>query len=287
MRPTNFFSSFIAVACLVANAFPALADREVARTAIMDSAAVMRPVQGPLQRWAAIRVPDSVAGKGSVALVVGINNYQNLPKLKNAVNDATAVADMLRAAGFDQVIVAHDPDDRALRATLGEFNAAAEGKDIALIYFAGQGVRLKSKRLLFATDVTLDQAKAGIALTLDDLQAAVPRTARVKLIAIDACQDELDADPKARTEPMLPVTENAPIFYSSTPYELAQDGEGTLSPFATAFVRHFAAPGQGIRDAANRVRDDVVDATKGAQTPVLYGYVERDLQLLPSGQAVR
>jgi len=38
-----------------------------------------------------------------VALVIGNSAYQNVPGLPNPINDATAIAELLRNAGFDVV----------------------------------------------------------------------------------------------------------------------------------------------------------------------------------------
>src|SRR5258708_27739619 len=43
-----------------------------------------------------------------VALVIGNDQYQNLPKLQKAVADAGAYADVLKAKGFDEVMLKTD-----------------------------------------------------------------------------------------------------------------------------------------------------------------------------------
>ena len=45
-----------------------------------------------------------------VALVIGNNDYRNVPKLQKAVNDARAMGDTLKKLGFE-VMVAHDGMD--------------------------------------------------------------------------------------------------------------------------------------------------------------------------------
>jgi uncharacterized caspase-like protein len=48
-------------------------------------------------------------------------------------------------------------------------------------------------------------------------------------------------------------------------------GSGDGSPFAKALVAQLKAPGVEIRRLFDTVRDDVVDATSGRQTPFAHG----------------
>jgi len=49
-----------------------------------------------------------------VALLIGNNTYQNIPRLQTAVNDARAVGTALRGLGFS-VILAENQSRRAMR----------------------------------------------------------------------------------------------------------------------------------------------------------------------------
>ena len=74
------------------------------------------------------------------ALVIGINDYQHLPRLKTAVNDATAVADLLRQKyGFEVTLLLNPTRDRMVR-TLDELRRRLTELDNLLIYYAGHGV---------------------------------------------------------------------------------------------------------------------------------------------------
>ena len=56
-----------------------------------------------------------------VALVIGNSAYQNVAKLGNPANDAAAVADMFKSAGFDNVESRLNLTANELRKTLREF----------------------------------------------------------------------------------------------------------------------------------------------------------------------
>jgi len=80
----------------------------------------------------------------SWAVVIGINKYQNVTNLENAVNDAMELADLLRNIGFDKIIQIYDEDanknsilsqfldDDQLPSQIGE-------KDRIIIFFSGHG----------------------------------------------------------------------------------------------------------------------------------------------------
>jgi uncharacterized caspase-like protein len=73
-----------------------------------------------------------------LALVIGNNAYENVPKLMKAVNDADAVASELSKLGFE-VVKAEDVGRRAMSRALVELEGKIGAGDTALIYFAGHG----------------------------------------------------------------------------------------------------------------------------------------------------
>ena len=74
------------------------------------------------------------------ALAIGINDYQYLPRLETAVNDATAVADLLRQKyGFEVSLLLNPTRERVIRA-MDELRRTLTENDNLLIYYAGHGV---------------------------------------------------------------------------------------------------------------------------------------------------
>ena len=80
-------------------------------------------------------------------------------------------------------------------------------------------------------------------------------------------QDEHRPLYEARVEP-----EGATLVaYATKDGQVAQDGDGANSPFATALVRYIETPGLEINFLFRRVRDDVLNATGRRQEPFVYG----------------
>jgi len=74
------------------------------------------------------------------ALVIGNNAYTDMSPLKTAVNDATAVAELLQTMyGFTVTLLTNTTRDEIITA-LDQLRAALTEQDNLLIYYAGHGV---------------------------------------------------------------------------------------------------------------------------------------------------
>jgi uncharacterized caspase-like protein len=91
-----------------------------------------------------------------VALVIGNSAYQNAPKLDNPVNDAAAIADMFRAAGF-KVDARHDLGTQQFKRALRDFMDDADQADIAVVYFAGHGIEVSGNNYVIPVDARLER----------------------------------------------------------------------------------------------------------------------------------
>src|SRR5260370_35563553 len=87
-----------------------------------------------------------------VALVIGNNDYKNVPKLQKAVNDAHTMGDTLKQLGFS-VMVAENQTRQAVSQTLLAFDAAVDPGDTAFFFYAGHGFEISGEDLLLPTDV--------------------------------------------------------------------------------------------------------------------------------------
>ncbi len=73
------------------------------------------------------------------ALVIGINNYQQLPHLETAVNDAKEIARILKDQYGFNVTLLVDATRHDILAALNDLRAKLTNKDNLLIYYAGHG----------------------------------------------------------------------------------------------------------------------------------------------------
>ena len=101
--------------------------------------------------WAAAFMSPAFAEK-RVALVIGNNDYKNVPKLQKAVNDARTMGDTLKQLGFN-VMVAENLNRQQFSQTLLAFDSAVEAGDTAFFFFAGHGFEIAGQNYLLPTDV--------------------------------------------------------------------------------------------------------------------------------------
>ncbi len=73
------------------------------------------------------------------ALVIGNNDYQHLPKLETAVNDATAMAELLREKYGYTVTLLKDATRADILRAFNRFRAELTENDNLLVYYAGHG----------------------------------------------------------------------------------------------------------------------------------------------------
>ncbi len=214
-----------------------------------------------------------------VALVIGNSQYREIPALKNPDKDAEDVSNTFRQAGFD-VFVAKDVTKLQFEEKFRNYLAAADGADLAVVYYSGHGFQIGGENFLIPVDASLkDAADMEVqAIRLDDVLQQLRSKSKVQMIILDACRN----DPFPRKDYWLrdqlivsggtglaQVTgsQNALIAFATAPGAVAYDGAGDLSPFSSAFSRRALTPNEEIRSVMAAVRRDVVKATNGKQVP--------------------
>ena len=136
-----------------------------------------------------------------IALVIGNSGYERVPRLANPVNDAVAMADMFKHAGFDVVQLKLDLKFIEMRRALRQFSEEAGDADIAIIYFAGHGIEIKGTNYLIPVDAVLEREidADDEAISLDRLLAFIEPARQLRFVILDACRDNPFAKRMKRT----------------------------------------------------------------------------------------
>ncbi|MBY6089208.1 caspase family protein [Maritimibacter alkaliphilus] len=228
-----------------------------------------------------------------VALVIGVADYEAITPLANTSNDAGGIAETLDRIGF-AVTTLIDPPLSEMTETLKRFSFEAETADLALIYFAGHGVEVQGENYLIPADARVQSNRDILAqsLSLDDLLAAVDSARKMRIVILDSCRDNpfgdviaQDGGPAAASsgtgEPTASrgfggLAEPAPdrgtlVAFAAKDGNVALDGKGDHSPFATALMDKLAQPGLEISLMFRQVRDEVLALTGNRQEPHTYG----------------
>jgi hypothetical protein len=220
-----------------------------------------------------------------VAMVVGNAQYQDRSMvLPNPKNDAEDVAAALRSIGFEVMEVINS-DKRGLDRSMASFARMATDSDTALFYYAGHALQYQGRNYLMPVDAEVqDEISLRYQmLALDDVRAALDRTAGVKVMILDACRNNSVADLLRRNVSgasraignmrglaRIDKTQGMVVAFSTAADDVAADGSGRNSPFTRAFLRRIKEPGLEIEKLFRRVASDVNEETGGRQRPETY-----------------
>jgi hypothetical protein len=224
--------------------------------------------------WLLLLAPPALAARH--ALVVGNDSYRSIPKLRNARNDAQAVARELEAASFKVTRVLD-----ATRATLNEqldgFLRRIDKGDEVVFFFSGHGsqppqlgpyllpvdIQVQSERSIQRDGLSLEQV-------VDDLN----RRARFSLVIVDACRDDpfratsagrslAPGSALSRIEP----PKGTMIIMAASKGQQALDRLGDDDPvpnglFTRELVKQMRQPGVSAGEMLKRVRANVESAAQ-------------------------
>jgi tetratricopeptide (TPR) repeat protein len=259
-------------------------DKARERLAALDDTTIKSP---PATTTAVIALPGPSGSKDRrIALVIGNSAYENVAALANPARDAALVAETLKLTGFDSVTLQTDLRKDALVAALRDFARQAESADWAVVYYAGHGMEVGGVNYLVPIDakIAADRDVSFEAVALDQVMNAAERAKRLRLVILDACRDNPFANQMKRTMTLasrsvsrglaaIEPEAGTLVVYAAKDGEMALDGQGRNSPFATAFVANMRKPGLEVRRLFDYVRDDVMEATSRAQKPFSYGSI--------------
>ena len=218
------------------------------------------------------------------ALVIGNNDYKNISKLENAVEDATAMAESLRKLGY-QVDVHKNLGQRQFLRALRNFRANLKGGEEVLFFYAGHGVQLGNSNYLLPTDLGSDSAEQvrdesiELQRVLDDF---AEQKTKFALAVIDACRNNPFKQSKRAIggRGLAPTTAatGQMIMFSAGAGQEALDklNKNDKSPnglFTRVFLDEMNKPGVPVDQVLRSVRERVVSLAGSVgheQVPALY-----------------
>ncbi len=229
---------------------------------------------------AAASASDSGEVKGRrAALVIGNSDYEALPHLPNAVNDAQNIAKVLEDANFE-VTLAPNVTKLGLEKAVREFLRTLNDGDVALFYYSGHAVQVAGENYILPVDAHLTSAydleveSQSISNILEYMRAS----SAMQILILDSCRNnpfgsgeyyigdkKVDAG-KAGLAALTP-RQGSLIVYSTAPNQVAYDGGGDMSPFTGSLSDDLLTPNIEVRQLLSRVRSQVIDITGGRQVP--------------------
>src|ERR1700724_4277717 len=234
-----------------------------------------------------------------VALVIGNNDYKNVPKLQKAVNDARTMGDTLKQLGFS-VMVAANQTGQAFSETLLAFDKAVSAGDTAFFFYAGHGFEIAGQNFLLPTDVPA--ASEGQEELVRDASVLADRIierlqnkkARPAILVFDACRNNPFERSGTRAvagggglAPMTQLPEGVFSVFSAGPRQTALDrlsnnDDNPNSVFTRIFAKELLQPGQNLVQVAQRTRrvvSEMAETVSHKQIPVYFDQMVDDVFL--------
>ncbi|WP_163150195.1 SUMF1/EgtB/PvdO family nonheme iron enzyme [Bradyrhizobium uaiense] len=238
-----------------------------------------------------------------VALVVGINSYDNLKsdqQLHKAVNDARAVAATLKDVGF-QVVQAENATRSDFLRTWQRFLDSVQPGDVTTIYFAGHGIELNGVNFILTRDVPRpddgEELMRGNAIRVGSLMERLrEQNPQVAIWIIDACRDSPFAGPGVtrgvgstrglkREDPPKGTLVMMSAGSGQGALDALSDADANPnSVYTRTLLPLLKEPGLEVTDLAKRLRTDVeaLASTIGRdQRPAFYHELSGDFFLVP------
>jgi hypothetical protein len=234
-----------------------------------------------------------------VALVVGNNDYRNVPKLQKAVNDARTMGDTLKQLGFT-VMVAENQNRQAFSQTLLAFDKAVDAGDTAFFFFAGHGFEIAGQNFLLPTDVPAategQEELVRDASVLADriIERLQNRKVRTAILVFDACRNNPFERAGTRAvagrgglAPMTQLPEGVFSIFSAGPRQtaldrLSNDDANPNSVFTRTFAKELTQPGANLVQVAQRTRravSELAETVRHKQIPVYFDQMVDDVFL--------
>jgi uncharacterized caspase-like protein len=218
-----------------------------------------------------LRLPMAASAERRTALVIGNAAYEVGP-LRNPVNDASDMAATLRQLGF-QVTLLRDANLRTILEAIEAFSRQLRQGGVGVFYFAGHGVQVSGENYLLPVSARVgrEQDVPYEAVPVGRILGAIEDADnRINIIILDACRDNPLVRQWRSGQRGLTVVQavrGSLIAYATAPGRVAFDGGGRNGLYTAHLLKHLSTPGLSVEHLFKRVREGVVQETRGKQTP--------------------
>ena len=208
-----------------------------------------------------------------IALCIGNNNYEYLPQLLCAENDAKRVGETLHKLGYETTVKTN-----LKRTEMGnvifEFADKLKSYDSCLFFYAGHGFEVASENLLVPIDsnvplMSTDKEVIYNSFRLQDLlDMFEDYQDKVKVLILDACRNVANARGVNRGFAAMSAPQGTVIAFSTSPGKSAlEDASLQHGMYTKSLLKYLEEERMPIESVFKKVREELHRMTNGRQLP--------------------
>jgi len=212
------------------------------------------------------------------ALVIGNSNY-NIGSLKNPVNDAIDMTNLLQKKGF-KVQRLINANEKQMKQGIRQFTNRLHQKNVVgLFYYAGHGIEVGGHNYLIPlganieneNDVEFESVDAG------RVMAGMEKAGNnLNIVILDACRNNPFARSfrsSSRGLGRMDAAKGSLVLYATSPGDVASDGEGRNGVFTKHLITSINQATLTVEQVFKQTAKKVYQATGGKQTPWQSGVI--------------
>ncbi len=205
------------------------------------------------------------------ALVIGNDDYPG-NQLRNAVNDATSVAEAFKSLGYTTTLDTN-VSRAAMENAIDSFAQRLNAGDTAILYYAGHGLQVDGENYLVPTDFKVSTPAEvpyqGYSLS-SVLTKFTEHGAKTEVVILDACRNNPFLGTRSVQEGWANMSTSAGtlLAFGTSPGSTASDDPtSSHGLFTQELLKYLTASPLSAEQMFQKVREDVVRASDGAQVP--------------------
>ncbi len=227
-----------------------------------------------------------------VALVIGNSDYDMGP-LRNPVNDARAMAEVLEELDFTVLKYENLPGKAEMKKAVRDFGYRIQNGGVGLFYYAGHGVQVEGRNYLIPVHATINKEEeveyesVDVGFVLAQMESA---RNRMNILILDACRNNPFARSWRSASQGL-AHMNAPtgtlIAYATAPGSTASDGARENGLYTQEILQQIHRENLKIEDVFKNVRVNVLEKSDRNQVPWESSSLTGDFYFVRSRQSTQ
>jgi LmbE family N-acetylglucosaminyl deacetylase len=208
-----------------------------------------------------------------VALVIGAQNYTNLPPLRNSLNDAKSIGLALKEKGFQVETVLDPKTKRDIKDAINRYFLLMreEVGAVGIIFYAGHGMQFEGDNYIIPIAASLQNPGdlEDYCVKMNTVMSVLKTSTKsLNILLLDACRT-LPSFTRASEQGLtrMDAPQGAIIVFATQPGKVASDGTGTNGLFTSKFLNAMDEPNLNIYEVFKRVKQEVYSESKETQLP--------------------